>query len=112
MKFKTTLAQNGVIFSTYDDEHFFGYVKRRVYDFEELLAALGGFMGLIGGLSVISVIEIFYFILFKTHTASEPKSEETSKENFFKKTIMNFGNSSSIHGMNHASDQNRSNFEK
>jgi Amiloride-sensitive sodium channel len=106
-------GQNAAMFTTYDESHFYGYVKRRVFDFEELLAALGGFMGLIGGLSVISVIELFYFMFFRQNKSSEIEDEtQRRKGNILKEIVISFGTSSSIHGMNHVSDQNRSPFEK
>lgn len=111
MKLREFAGQSSVIFTTYDDENFYGFVKRRIFDFEELLASLGGFMGLIGGLSVISVIEIFYFI-FLHRIKSSNIEERQDNEIFLKKIFVSFGNSSSIHGMNHVSDKSRSNFEK
>lgn len=113
MKISKFAGQNSAIFTIYDENHFYGYVRRRVFDFEELLASLGGFLGLIRGLSVISVIEIFYFIVFhRLKPSSSEENHENLEENICKETIVSFGSSSTIHGMNHVSDSERSVVEK
>lgn len=99
--------QMTTVLVTYDETNFYGYVKRRVFDFEELLASLGGFLGLILGISVLSVIEVVYFMLFQYLKSSDARRRDNLKQNLTKKVFLSYGDFSSIHGINHVCDQSR-----
>ena len=75
----------------------------------ELLASVGGFLSLVGGISVISIFEIFYFFVFRrfqrnvnqvsTATASKKRFDAINRfAQYLKKHF------SSIHGMSNVEE--------
>jgi Amiloride-sensitive sodium channel len=113
MKILSAGSRHTVLYVVFDEKEFIAYEKRRAFDFDDLLASVGGFMGLILGISLVSIVEVLYFIIFKSGgKASEEDQPEKSNENIFKITYFSYGNSSSIHGFNHVFDQDGSVLKK
>lgn len=115
-EFKASFSETFTTFISivYDEEFFYGYVKKRVSDFEDLLATIGGFLGLILGISVITFIELIDFLIFSCRGLKFKKelSLNNIEGNMILKIIKRFGLSSSIHGVKHIVDQNKTVFEK
>lgn len=48
----------------YDKSSFHALVKQRAYNFSEFVASIGGLIGLIAGVSMMSLVEILYFLFY------------------------------------------------
>lgn len=76
----------------------------------ELLASIGGFLSLLGGISVISLFEVFYFLgcrnVRKNRKFQEidltNDQEEVKEDSKFCLFLKNHCKFSSIHGLNNA----------
>lgn len=116
------------IFFNFEYNEFYPFIKHRVFGFSEFLASIGGLMGLIAGVSVISVIEFFYHFLshlFPLGRNRKITPEATNKlrnrnravnENHvlyqFSKYVVEFVRASSIHGVPLTTGRNRSRLQK
>jgi uncharacterized membrane protein (Fun14 family) len=47
----------------YEKNFFYALVKHRAFDFTDFLASIGGLLGLIAGVSIISLLEILFFLV-------------------------------------------------
>lgn len=95
----------------FGNDFFLSLIKSHVFGTSELLASIGGFLSLIGGVSVISLLELIYYIGCRNLMRKRRKNEVEPEENVVKKEsicviLMKFCNLSSIHGMNYASGEN------
>jgi Amiloride-sensitive sodium channel len=96
--------------TSYEEEHFYGFAKRRVSDFDDLLATIGGFLGLILGVSVVSIMELLDFLIFSCRGSkmSDGYEDETQENNVLSTMIQNFGASLSVHGVSHIFQKSKS----
>jgi hypothetical protein len=95
--------------TSYEEEYFYGFEKKRVSDFDDLLATIGGFLGLILGISVVSIIELLDFLIFSCR-GSMPKDadkNDNQDKNVLSTVIQTFGTSSSVHGVSHIFQKNK-----
>lgn len=91
----------------FESDTYFSYVIYHIFGTSELLASIGGFLNLIGGISVISMFEIFFFFgcrkmkrrmnKVETGVVAVPKTE-----NSFLLFVKTYCKLSSIHGMHQA----------
>ena len=51
----------------FKDDDFMYSKRRQVYTFTEFLANFGGILGLFMGVSILSFIEIIYFLMFRQY---------------------------------------------
>lgn len=80
--------------------YFFPYVMRRVFGFDDLLISIGNFMGLIIGASFLSIIEFVFFLFVPSR-----KNIEFEENDERKSVFVEFGESSTIHGLNHVANK-------
>ena len=94
------------------DDVYYSYVIYHIFGTSQLLASIGGFLSLIGGVSIISLFEIFYFLGCRnlkrklTQVSSEISTNPTPevKSNAFAKFLIKYSKLSSIHGLNNAEE--------
>jgi hypothetical protein len=111
----------------YEKSFFHALVKHRAYDFTDFLASIGGLLGLIAGVSFISLAEIGYFLTsflsrkiwkLKSLSKVEPNSihrrevllawsETNNDANRFSDYFSEFFGLSSIHGLAQISNKDR-----
>jgi Amiloride-sensitive sodium channel len=114
----------------YQNHFFNAFVKYTTFNFSDYLAATGGVIGLIAGMSVISLIEfVYHFLVFLLSYWPKKKFfikvwpiENIHPENFisslnqehlifqFSKHLLNFINESSIHGLTYTTNKNENFF--
>jgi Amiloride-sensitive sodium channel len=90
-------------------------VKVFSFTFADFLSNIGGFMGLLAGISVLSIIEFFYLAVVhfkndKVQPASRPKRVvwvQTHPLYSLTKYFSEFLESSDIHGLHYLRDQGR-----
>lgn len=96
----------------YENNHFYSFTVYRLFGVSQLLATIGGFLSLIGGVSLISLLEILYFLgcrkmkqsLDETRVA-DPSNTVTKKPmNIVAKFLLKYCKFSSIHGLNNAAE--------
>lgn len=96
----------------FENDHFRSFIKSHLFGTSQLLASVGGFLSLIGGISVISLFEIFYFLGCKNFEKNnKPKIQniEASDDNLVKKSslttfLKKYCKISSIHGLNNVAE--------
>jgi Amiloride-sensitive sodium channel len=91
-------------------------VKVYSFTFSDFLSKIGGFMGLLAGISVLSIVEFFYLaVVFwkkdkKVQPASRPRKvawDQTHALYLLTKYYANFLETSGIHGLHYLKDQRR-----
>jgi Amiloride-sensitive sodium channel len=96
----------------YENDHFHSFIKSHMFGTSELLASIGGFLSLIGGISVISLFEIFYFLgcrnLRKNSKENLPANQFLTESSLEKsscfKFLKKYSKFSSIHGLSNAAE--------
>jgi Amiloride-sensitive sodium channel len=106
----------------YKEKNFFPFVKIAVMDSSEFLGLIGGILGLIAGVSAISVVELLYHLVsgvFAKRFASmkvEPLHEHPRRRSFLSvesrnpwrkllKSLVDFTKQSSIHGLSYITNE-------
>jgi hypothetical protein len=79
------------------DNAYGGFTKSELIGFTEFLSGCGGLLGLFMGFSVISLIEIAYFLTLRPYCAQKRKE---SKQNELEKVEERFMNRNSLRGTN------------
>lgn len=106
----------------YASEYFQPVVKVRSLTFSDFLSNVGGFMGLLAGISVLSIVEIFYHILKQcrksdtkvypiAHAKNPTRSIQANQSHaLFQLTqyLVVYTKTSDLHGLKYASDKNES----
>lgn len=87
----------------FENDHFRSFIKTHKFGTSELLASIGGFLSLIGGISVISLFEIFYFLGCRKRKL-RTDTETVRKSSCFSVFLKKHCNFSSIHGLNNISE--------
>ncbi|BES98474.1 Amiloride-sensitive sodium channel [Nesidiocoris tenuis] len=85
----------GIIHFYYMEKHFSGTVKGVLFGFTEFLSNTGGLLGLFMGFSVLSGVEILYFLLIRVinlFSKVKGRPNQSSKINTKNKTDYNFLN--------------------
>jgi hypothetical protein len=96
----------------YENEHFHSFIKSHMFGTSELLASIGGFLSLLGGISVISLFEIFYFLgcrnLQKRRKENIPVNQVLTESSPGRSSCFEFvkkySKFSSIHGLSNAAE--------
>lgn len=80
----------------------------------DIFAFVGGFLGLFLGMSVLSVVELFYLLVVRpfTNETRTPPNEVNSVYQQIKKYIQGYMENSTIHSFNHISDGKRNVLER
>lgn len=114
--------RNFSLFVIFGDNYFKPLLKLQALGFTDYLASAGCFMGLIAGISVMSLIEFFYHIVLqvpKDRSKVQPYGRTRHQKKFFlvnqdhalykfTKYLSEFLHSSSIHGAYYLTKENRS----
>lgn len=92
---------NAELTTSFEEAQFNAFLKYRSFGYEELMAAIGGYLGLFVGVSAISLFELVYFVysLFRTDRSEIALAQD--QKNYVAKVLQSFGNSSTVHGINH-----------
>lgn len=94
-----------LVTSGFKDDFYNPYIRHNVFGTTMLLASVGGFLSLIGGISVISIFEILYFFGCKSFKKVEDKKKKLKvSQNCFVTFIKKAIELSSIHGLSNASE--------
>lgn len=67
---------------TFNDEEFISTKRSELYSFTDFIASFGGILGVFLGVSILSVVEIIYFLTVRKAVDGVP----TTNENIEKKT--------------------------
>jgi Amiloride-sensitive sodium channel len=100
---------------------FLPHVKVESFPFSSFLSNVGGFMGLLAGVSVLSIVEVFYHVVIqfgsnhqKVHPlvqANEPRRIARANEDHalykFSQYLFEFIRSSSMHGLHYTQDRSQ-----
>lgn len=104
-------------------------MKHKAYSYTDFLASFGGLLGLIAGASLISLVEVFYFIFFimiqkiselrksskinaNTEEIRLAWTEETAIRRHIPDFVKVFLKKCSIHGVNQSVDEDQNLFGK
>jgi hypothetical protein len=122
---KYFFKQRYFLATSYETSFYAPFIRYRAFNFTDYLASIGGLVGLIAGVSVISLIEVFYHILLylisrrpsnkvfvKIHRETDQIIAETilNQEHVLyqcSKYLYEFMKQSSIHGLNYMTDKDQ-----
>lgn len=106
--------EQSVLQHKFEENYFYPYVKHRSFLLSDFLGSIGGLMGLLAGISVISLIEIFYYFFSETFSsrpkrrvdlinikASQERRQAFEEKHIcyqLSKYVMEFTGASSVHG--------------
>jgi Amiloride-sensitive sodium channel len=109
---------NGVLLVRFASDSYQPFVKTVPFSFSDFLGNIGGFMGLLAGISILSIVEIFYHItaikLTKQAQQVHPAEQENRQTAWanedhllfqLMKYFSKFIKTSDMHGMNYTQDQ-------
>lgn len=94
----------------FESDHFHSQTIYRIFGVSQMLASIGGFLSLIGGVSLISLFEILYFFGCCKKKSNQIKSVNLSNavsqtpKNALSTFFIKYCKFSSIHGLNNATE--------
>lgn len=116
----------------FQDNEFFSVIRKKQFSNIDFISYCGGILGLFAGISLLSIIELFYFFTIRVagdkwkawrsckvvpfENIDSSQRNQNQAENKIAKTmktyILKYFKESSIHGCNHSVDSTRSLLER
>lgn len=96
----------------FETDFYHSFIRFSIFGSSQLLASIGGFLSLIGGISVISLFEIFFFLgcqnlRRKRNLVSDATSSSeitNQQKNVLLQFLRKYCKVSSVHGLNNAAE--------